>query len=250
MTNSYLRTPAHFGTLSLKEAVAVENSSSWTSYDKTITHFFDGLHKVQGVDHDTVDLTLRVPALAANRTARFGEEYYALHIVNHLLHITYAHVLKVNGLGEYADKLDAIVFQNGLPDEKAILEEISEIVNERLTDQIALWHGAIKARKDAEKAVAVQENLEKKGNEDADVEGAVLALADREEEYAQVRRDMEPIRRLEAVSRFLTLLFPEDGLSHHDRTITSFNAIVRIVSVYRELFASEVKFADGLLRFS
>ena len=237
-----LRTPVHFGDISLQQAVALENINSHNPYDKYLVSFYNLLHAWNGNIHPELDFCNYVHPLAHNMNKDINPYSYARKVINHFLHETYAYVLLQNDMPEFTEELQNRDFSGYDQSNRELLDAILNHVNTTTFEgHLILWKKAITAIAEAEKAVA------KAVKDKGDVEAVQAAHAARIQDFADIREAMIPIRKLEAVTRHLKNIWATPNDNPYDMLHIGFEALATSVRNYNNLFSAELNFADTLL---
>jgi len=271
-TNLKVRTPAHFGELSLLEAVRNE---AHPAGDFTLARLFNAIHLSQGTLHSEVDLTSRVSSLVqASRKSVNKEELLTALIAR--LTDNYATVFVQNGALNSTGIALSFTCNPIAADE--LLRSAYEQINELFANQLTLWQKAVKTVTAADALVALKiknslplekaleelaeatrkgrhiEKAERRvAQANTDILAVEVARAAYEVElvkFASVREAMVPIRLLEDVIRPIKHLFAEEQLGTEDAIIMAISALGRLNTFYPELFPSTVELADNLLEIS
>ena len=268
-TNLKVRTPAHFGELSLLEAV---RKGSHPAGDFTLARLFDAIHLSQGTLHPEVDLTSRVSALAQASKKSVNEEELLTALLARLTD-NYATIFIQNDALSSTGIALSFTCNPIAADE--LLRSADQKTNELFSDQLVLWQKAVKTVTAADALVALKiknslpmekmleelaeatrkgrhvEKAERRvAQANADILAVEVARAAYEVElvkFALVREDMVPIRFMEDVTRPIKHLFAEEKPSTEEAIVLAISALGRLNRFYPELFSSTVETADSLL---
>lgn len=269
-----VRTPAHFGTLSLFDAIELEAAPA-TNFD--LASYFNSLHLAQGIMNSNIDLVGRVPRLASLRSDLVDRDALHVNLRAYLLS-TYAEIFStyeplrplING----APSTSSVSCNRKLSDQLFI--DTYNRVNDLFSKQIALWNKSVKAvdmanlvvtktvkdstdltvaLEELEKAVRVDRNIDKaerkvaKAEQDLLKVNACMALLDIElSKFNMIREELAPLRLLEDVSRSLKLLLFVPEVTSVDYFLDVVNiAFGRIAAFYPERFPALVEYGDNLL---
>jgi tetratricopeptide (TPR) repeat protein len=273
-----VRTPAHFGTLSLAEGVALTNLNHSVGYPKLLTNIFSVLHNVQGIRFPEVDLTSRIHSLAYAEADMIVDTAYFNKRLRHLLLVKlYPAILRTNKeTAKWAERLANSYFNN-VENAEATGLAVHALVNKLHNDQLVLWNKAIKDIAVANTRVANALNNAgnfEKASSDLDkanangwdttkavaaydkaladkklIEEATLEVNSRTEEFAAIRIAMEPLTLLETVCRPLKSITKAEKESDnlHIAVTNKLRALHDCVLWYSDSFLPALEFADKIL---
>lgn len=269
-----VQTPAHFGTVSLLDAIKLEAGPD-INFD--LARYFSSLHLAQGIMNSDINLVDRMPLLVSLRTELVDRD--GLHeFLRARLLSTYAQIFSeytplrplING----TSSTSSVPCNRELSDQ-LFLDSYNR-VNELFSDQIALWNKSVKAIdmanlvvakavKDSTDLTMALEELKKAIRADHNVDKAERKVAKAEQdlvkvracmdlltiklsEFKEVREGMMPLRLLEDISRSLKFLlaFPEVTSVDYFLDVINF-AFGRIAAFYPKILPALVEYGDDLL---
>ena len=263
-----LRTPAHWSPVTFLEALTVANGTITTE-----AHIYDALHKAQGITHPTLNLETRIPHLV---DVEIDHDFiYDLRgrVVSWM-----EYILNTNGIS-LVNVATSVNVRNDA-DLIAFLASLHRNINDRFNAHVTVWQKKAKvserisnelyvAREVAsqtqnrvDKAQVTLDRAKKSANPDVRrIEKAQAELIKASKahelnqirvneiesqlhtvnvEFAEIRKDMVPLRKLEAISRYLNL--------DPQMPITEMNIIRMVQEIivhYPGFFTAVLNIVDG-----
>jgi len=249
--DSLVRTPSHFGSVSLRDAVQARSEDSSKSPNYFLTELLNTLHVRQGINHPEVNLVERIPALF--EVAINDEDLNKL-LVNHVLHDLYVPIFESHGMSEAIYRILDFDFSEYSEEADTILNEISLFINTVFNEHVINWQSAVKSRQALNTELILLRSSREKGkiSQEKFLDEEVRLnqeIADVNAAFAVIRLQMTSFRALERVSRSLKLFVgKKEDFNTTTQLGVTITALSHVLASYPELWDVEVQVTDTLLQ--